>query len=109
MGTALVECVPNFSEGRDRSVLAEIVAAIAAVPGARVLDASTDPDHNRSVATFVAPPESAGAAAFAGMPVDDYPNVVSHAEELVTGTGADRFHFAVDTFLDGLVARSRRK
>ena len=69
MGTALVECVPNFSEGRDPSVLAEIVAAIAAVQGARVLDASSDPDHNRSVATFVAPPETAAAAAFAGIEV----------------------------------------
>jgi AcrR family transcriptional regulator len=45
---------------------------------------------------------------FAGMPPEDYPNIVSHADELVAGTGADRFHFAIDTFLDGLVARSSR-
>jgi AcrR family transcriptional regulator len=46
---------------------------------------------------------------FAGMPPEDYPNVVSHADEMVAGTGADRFHFGIDTFLDGLVARSKRK
>jgi AcrR family transcriptional regulator len=46
---------------------------------------------------------------FAGMPPDEYPNVVSHADELVAGTGADRFHFGIDAFLDGLVARSKRK
>jgi AcrR family transcriptional regulator len=46
---------------------------------------------------------------FAGMPPDEYPNVVSHADEMVAGTGADRFHFGIDTFLDGLVARSKRK
>jgi AcrR family transcriptional regulator len=45
---------------------------------------------------------------FAGMPPEEYPNVVSHADELVAGTGSDRFHFAIDTFLDGLVARSSR-
>jgi AcrR family transcriptional regulator len=45
---------------------------------------------------------------FAGMSPEDYPNIVSHADALVAGTGADRFHFAIDTFLDGLVARSAR-
>jgi AcrR family transcriptional regulator len=45
---------------------------------------------------------------FAAMPPEEYPNIVSHADELVSGTGADRFHFAIDTFLDGLVARSAR-
>lgn len=45
---------------------------------------------------------------FAAMPPRDYPNIVSHADELVAGSGADRFHFAIDTFLDGLVARSAR-
>ena len=43
----LVECVPNFSEGRDASKVQQIVAAMAAVPGARVLDQSMDPGHNR--------------------------------------------------------------
>lgn len=45
---------------------------------------------------------------FAGMPADEYPNVVSHAEALVSGDGTKRFHFGIETFLDGLVARSSR-
>ncbi len=45
---------------------------------------------------------------FAGMPPEEYPNIVAHADELVSGDAAERFHFAVDTFLDGLVARSAR-
>jgi AcrR family transcriptional regulator len=43
---------------------------------------------------------------FAGLPPERYPNVVGHASELVDGDGDDRFRFAIDTFLDGLVARS---
>jgi len=49
----VVECVPNFSEGRDRSVLDQIIAAIQSVPGLCVLDLHMDPDHHRSVVTFV--------------------------------------------------------
>lgn len=63
----IVECVPNFSEGRNPDVIEKIVAAIAAVDGVKVLDASSDADHNRSVVTFVAPPETVGEAAFAGI------------------------------------------
>jgi AcrR family transcriptional regulator len=48
-------------------------------------------------------------SAFAAAPADRYPHVASHAAELVTGDGADRFRFAIDTFLDGLVARSGKK
>ncbi len=63
----LVECVPNFSEGRDSAVIDAIRDAIAAVPGAHVLDVSSDAWHNRSVITFVAPLDSAADAAFAGV------------------------------------------
>jgi glutamate formiminotransferase/formiminotetrahydrofolate cyclodeaminase len=63
----LVECVPNFSEGRDQAIVAAIRDAIASVEGAQVLDVSSDPSHNRSVITFVAPLERAVDAAFAGM------------------------------------------
>jgi AcrR family transcriptional regulator len=45
---------------------------------------------------------------FAGMPAEDYPNVVSHADALVAGDGTKRFHFGIETFLDGLVSRSSR-
>ena len=63
----LVECVPNFSEGRRAEVIAAIRDAIAAVDGVSVLDVSSDASHNRSVITFVAPVESAVDAAFAGI------------------------------------------
>jgi AcrR family transcriptional regulator len=45
---------------------------------------------------------------FAGLPPERFPLLVGHASELVSGAGAERFRFAVDTFLDGLVARSAR-
>src|SRR5690606_14163452 len=64
---ALVECVPNFSEGRRPEVVEAIVAAITSVPGARRIDSSLDANHNRAVVTFVAPPESAVEAAFRGI------------------------------------------
>lgn len=63
----LIECVPNFSEGRDPAVVAAIRQAIAAVEGAAVLDVSSDASHNRTVVTFVAPLEQVAEAAFAGM------------------------------------------
>ena len=53
----LVECVPNFSEGRKPEVVETIAQAIASVKGAKVLNRHLDPDHNRSVITFVASPE----------------------------------------------------
>lgn len=63
----LVECVPNFSEGRRPEVVNAIRDAIAAVKGVSVLDVSSDASHNRSVITFVAPVETAVDAAFAGI------------------------------------------
>jgi glutamate formiminotransferase/formiminotetrahydrofolate cyclodeaminase len=63
----LVECVPNFSEGRRPEVVAAIRDAIAAVEGVSVLDVSSDTSHNRTVITFVAPAERAVDAAFAGI------------------------------------------
>lgn len=62
----IVECVPNFSEGRRREVIDAIVAAIAAVEGVRVLDVQSDADHNRTVVTFVGEPEAVLSGAFAG-------------------------------------------
>ena len=63
---ALVECIPNFSEGRDPAVLDRIVAAIAAVPGLTVLDREMDQSHHRAVLTFVGEPEAVLEGAFAG-------------------------------------------
>ncbi len=53
-----LECVPNVSEGRRPEVVARLVAAAASVPGARVLDVSSDPDHNRSVLTLAGDAEA---------------------------------------------------
>ena len=59
----LVECVPNFSEGRDPAVVAAIARAAAGVPGILILDLQRDTDHNRSVLTFAGPPEAVAEAA----------------------------------------------
>ena len=53
----LVECVPNFSEGRKAEVVEQIARAIESVTGVLVLNRHIDPDHNRSVITFVASPD----------------------------------------------------
>jgi len=71
---ALVECVPNFSEGRNPEKVAQIAASISAVNRACVLDTHIDPDHNRSVITFVASPETVVTAAV---------NAVRRASELI--------------------------
>ena len=63
----LVECVPNFSEGRRPEVVAAIRDAIAAVESVALLDVSSDPSHNRTVVTFVVAVEHAVDAAFAGI------------------------------------------
>lgn len=52
----LVECVPNFSEGRDRAVIEAIAAGIRAAAGVDLLDLSAGFDSNRTVITFVGPP-----------------------------------------------------
>lgn len=61
----IVECIPNFSEGRRAEVIDQIVAAIKSIPGAVLLDRESDPNHNRSVVTFVAAPERVVDAAIA--------------------------------------------
>lgn len=54
----LVECVPNFSEGRDAVVIRDIAAAMQAVPGVYLLDEEQDQDHHRSVLTLVGDPSA---------------------------------------------------
>ena len=63
----LVECVPNFSEGRRKDVIDAILAEIAAVPGVTLLDHHADADHNRLVVTFVGEPQPVERAAFASI------------------------------------------
>ena len=60
----LVECVPNFSEGRDRAVLDALAGAIRSVEGVRLLDIDPGEATHRTVFTFVGPPEAAAEAAF---------------------------------------------
>ena len=62
----IVECVPNFSEGRDLSVIDRIVAAISAVKGVKVLDVDPGEATNRTVVTFVGSPQDVVEAAFRG-------------------------------------------
>ncbi len=64
---SLVECVPNFSEGRRGDVIDLIVRAIERVPHVDVLDRSSDADHNRTVITFIGEPDAAVQAAFAAV------------------------------------------
>jgi len=61
-----VECVPNFSEGRKREVVDKIVYSIRSVPGIKILDVEMDPDHNRSVVTFIGNKQSIQEGAFRG-------------------------------------------
>ena len=62
----LIECVPNYSEGRDKTVIDAIVAAIAAVEGVQVLDVDPGEATNRTVVTFVGEPRPVCEAAFLG-------------------------------------------
>ena len=57
MARRLVECVPNFSEGRNAEVVSQIAAAALSVAGVVLLDQQIDPDHNRSVLTLLGEPE----------------------------------------------------
>jgi glutamate formiminotransferase / formiminotetrahydrofolate cyclodeaminase len=67
MPRQLVECVPNFPEGRDAAKIDAIVQAILSVPDVVLLDREADPDHNRCVVTFAGPPAAVADAAFRGV------------------------------------------
>ena len=63
--SGIVECVPNVSEGRRVDVIDGLASVIAATPGIRLLDRTSDPDHNRSVFTFAGDPDAVESAALA--------------------------------------------
>ncbi len=67
MSERIVECVPNFSEGRDKSVIDQITAAITSVAGIELLSCEMGADVNRTVVTFIGPPQAVGEAAFRGI------------------------------------------
>ena len=70
----VVQCVPNFSEGRDKAIIEKIVEEIRIVEDVKLLDYSMDKDHNRSVVTFIGEPEKVIEAAF---------NACKRASELI--------------------------
>ncbi len=70
----IVECVPNFSEGRRPEIIDEIVAEITKIKGVTLIDKEMDPSHNRAVVTFIGPPQAAKQAAF---------NSIKKAAELI--------------------------
>lgn len=67
MANRIIECVPNFSEGRDRTVIRQITEAIEASGGVKLLDVDPGEATNRTVVTFVGAPEAVVEAAFAGV------------------------------------------
>jgi glutamate formiminotransferase/formiminotetrahydrofolate cyclodeaminase len=64
MPQRLIECIPNFSEGQDETIIEAIKKSIEDVPGVHLLDQHSDADHNRTVFTFAGPPEAVAKAAF---------------------------------------------
>jgi len=62
----LIECVPNFSEGRDAAKVETLVSVMSSVPGVYVLDREMDADHNRCVITLAGDPDAVGEAAILG-------------------------------------------
>ncbi len=82
MSDILIECVPNFSEGRDNDIIKQITNEIEAVDGVKLLDVDPGPDMNRTVVTFIGNPEGVKEAAF---------NSIKKAAELIdmsTHTGS---------------------
>ena len=65
MASTIVECVPNFSEGRDRGIVDAIARSISDIAGVSLLDVDPSPDANRTVYTFVGSPDTAARAALA--------------------------------------------
>ncbi len=111
MAAPLVECVPNFSEGRDRATLDALERAITAVPGVRLLDVQADPAHHRSVFTFVAPPDAAVAAALRAMRVaTERIDLTKHSGEHPRMGATDVVPFVPmrDVTMDECVALARR-
>lgn len=70
----LIECVPNFSEGRNKEIIEAIVDEVRRIDGVKLLDYSPDADHNRTVVTMIGSPEGVEKAAF---------NLASKASELI--------------------------
>jgi glutamate formiminotransferase / formiminotetrahydrofolate cyclodeaminase len=83
MARRLIECVPNFSEGRDAAKVDAIIEAVRSVAGIIFLDRELDADHNRSVLTFAGPPDAVAEAAL---------RAVGKAVELIDLNGHSGVH-----------------
>ncbi|MCA9866785.1 MAG: glutamate formimidoyltransferase [Anaerolineales bacterium] len=91
---SIVECVPNFSNGRDPEVYGRIVDAIRSVTAVQVLDVSADRDHNRTVVTFVGAPKDVVEAGFRGIAAaKDLINLDEHQGEHPRIGATDVFPF----------------
>jgi glutamate formiminotransferase / 5-formyltetrahydrofolate cyclo-ligase len=64
MGLSILECVPNVSEGRDERVLGALAGVVRSVAGVRLAEVHADPDHHRSVFTFLGPAAAVETAAY---------------------------------------------
>src|SRR5438552_14790817 len=107
----LVECVPNFSEGRNAATIGALRLALTSVPGVRVLDVQSDAAHNRSVSTFVPPPDPNVEAALAAMRVATERIDLSHhtgEHPRMGATDVVPFVPLRDVTMDDCVALARR-
>lgn len=73
----IIECVPNFSEGKNKEIIESIIDEVRKVEGIKLLDYSSDIDHNRTVVTFIGSPDRVKTAAF---------NLTKRASELIDMT-----------------------
>ncbi|MBI2634305.1 glutamate formimidoyltransferase [Candidatus Peregrinibacteria bacterium] len=64
VGKKLVECIPNFSEGKNKNTIKKILESIESIHGIKLLHYTFDPSHHRTVVTFAGPPEAVSKAAF---------------------------------------------
>src|SRR5256885_8882869 len=111
MPSPLVECVPNFSEGRNAATIEALRLPLTSVPGVRLLDVQSDAAHNRSVFTFVAPPDPSVEAALAAMRVATERIDLSHhtgEHPRMGATDVVPFVPVRDATMDDCVALARR-
>src|SRR2546430_6224571 len=111
MPAPLVECVPNFSEGRTAATIEALRLALTSVPGVRLLDVQADAAHNRAVFTFVAPQDASVEAALAAMRVaTERIDLPRHTGEhpRIGATDVVPFVRVRDVTMDDCVALARR-
>jgi glutamate formiminotransferase len=107
----LVECVPNFSEGRRPEVIDAIVDSMTAVEGVRLLDKEMDADHNRAVVTIIGEPEAVLEGAFRGIAkASELIDLTKHKGEHPRMGAADVVPFVPvrDATMDDCVELARR-